>query len=84
MGKVVGSRPAAASTRTSSPLPRIRAVKPSAIRKPPAAATARLAPAPAAGMQLHTADGAQYLTAGERDASCAKPSEAIARRAPCA
>ena len=68
MGKVVGSRPAATSTRTASPLPRIRAVKPSAIRKPPAAAAAGLAPAPAAGMQQHTADGARkYLTAGERD-----------------
>jgi len=66
VGKAVGTRPAPAATRTSSPLPRIKAAKPGRSRKPPEAAAARVAPA--AGMQLHTTDGARkYLTAGERD-----------------
>ena len=67
MGKAVGTRPTPRVTRTSSPLPRIRAAKAGRSRQQPGAATARIAPAPAAGMQLHTTDGARkYLTAGER------------------
>ena len=68
MGKAVGSRPTAAVTRASSPLPRIKAAKAGQSRMRPGAAAAKVTPAAAAGMQLHTAEGARkYLTAGERD-----------------
>jgi len=62
VGKAVSTRPAPSTKRAASSVPRTRAAKAIQSGKLPAATT------PAAGMQLHTADGARkYLTASERD-----------------
>ena len=64
VGKTVDTCSAPAAARAPFPLPRIGAAEVGRSLKPSAAA----APAAAAGMHLHTADGARkYLTAGERD-----------------